>query len=420
MKIVLINYRYFISGGPERYMFNVKELLENKGHIVIPFSIKHNLNQKSEYEHYFLSSVGKGDGVYFSDYKFSSPKDFLKILGRMFYSFEAKRKLIKLIKAEKPDVIYCLHFQNKISCSIISAANKYEIPFVQRISDYGQICPSRFLYDSKKNVICEKCVRSTLWYSFINRCYGSFLGSLIKMLSVWLQKFYGLRKKINAFCFTNQFAMQKYIEAGYQKEKCFLLPTFFNQNLADKNLNISYEPFALYIGRLDRDKGIETLLKAFLLNKKSLKIIGFSTEKNYELQLKSIITNKSHNIEFLGKMEFKEMQKVLAKCLFTVVPSQWYENLPNTILESYAFKKCVIATNIGSLRYAVKDRETGLLFEYHNVNDLAEKADYLFENKSEAIRMGEKAWRELENVYSVDAHYEKLMEVFSKFVLEDK
>jgi glycosyltransferase involved in cell wall biosynthesis len=413
VKIILINYRYFISGGPERYMFNAMELLESKGHTVIPFSVKHNLNQKSEYEKYFISSIGYGNEVYFSDYKFFAPKNFLKILGRMFYSFEAKKKLTELIKAEKPDIIYCLHFQNKISCSIIGVANKYKIPFVQRISDYGQICPNRFLYNFKKNAICEKCVRGILWHSVINRCYGSALMSFIKMLSVWFQKFYGIREKINTFCFTNQFAMQKYIEAGYKKEKCFLLPTFFNQNLIDDNLNISYEPYALYIGRLDRDKGIETLLNAFLLNQKPLKIIGFSTEKNYEAELKNMLENKRHNIEFLGEMKFNEMQKVLAKCLFTVVPSKWYENLPNTVLESYAFKKCAIATNIGSLKYAIREGETGLLFEPCNANDLAKKVDYLFEKENEAVQMGENAGLEVENVYGANAHYEKLMEIFN-------
>ena len=40
MKIILVNYRYFISGGPERYYFNIKEILEKNGHEVIPFSVK--------------------------------------------------------------------------------------------------------------------------------------------------------------------------------------------------------------------------------------------------------------------------------------------------------------------------------------------------------------------------------------------
>ena len=40
MKIILVNYRYFISGGPERYYFNIKEILERNGHVVIHFGVK--------------------------------------------------------------------------------------------------------------------------------------------------------------------------------------------------------------------------------------------------------------------------------------------------------------------------------------------------------------------------------------------
>jgi len=69
MKIALVNYRYFISGGPERYLFNIKELLKSQGHEVIPFSVQHKKNVATEYEPFFLSPIGKGDEIYFSDYK---------------------------------------------------------------------------------------------------------------------------------------------------------------------------------------------------------------------------------------------------------------------------------------------------------------------------------------------------------------
>ena len=100
MKIVLVNYRYFISGGPERYMFNIKQLLEDAGHEVIPFSVKHNQNIDSTYEKYFLSSIGKGDEVYFSDLQKNKKtiNDMWKGLSRMIYSPEAKKVLRNFLK----------------------------------------------------------------------------------------------------------------------------------------------------------------------------------------------------------------------------------------------------------------------------------------------------------------------------------
>ena len=65
MKILLVNYRYFISGGPEKYMFNIKNVLEENGHEVIPFSIRSNKNVETEYSRYFVEPIGSRDAVYF-------------------------------------------------------------------------------------------------------------------------------------------------------------------------------------------------------------------------------------------------------------------------------------------------------------------------------------------------------------------
>ena len=59
MKILIVHYRYFISGGPERYLFNLKEALEARGHEVIPFSIKNSQNVKSHYSFAYLHRLGE-------------------------------------------------------------------------------------------------------------------------------------------------------------------------------------------------------------------------------------------------------------------------------------------------------------------------------------------------------------------------
>ncbi len=77
MKIVLVNYRFFISGGPERYYFNIKEILEQNGHEVIPFSVKSARNLSAgEYEKYFLDIVD--DEVYFAQAKKKTPSMIMK------------------------------------------------------------------------------------------------------------------------------------------------------------------------------------------------------------------------------------------------------------------------------------------------------------------------------------------------------
>ncbi|MGB8491605.1 MAG: hypothetical protein WCE64_11170, partial [Bacteroidales bacterium] len=122
MKIILVNYRYFNSGGPERYLFNIKELLERNGHTVIPFSVKHTQNRRSHYEDYFLSPIGKGDITYFGQSKKTDIQDLFKYFFRMFYSFEAINKFKKLVRDTSPDLIYVLQYQNKLSPSFLCVA----------------------------------------------------------------------------------------------------------------------------------------------------------------------------------------------------------------------------------------------------------------------------------------------------------
>ena len=130
MKIILVNYRYFISGGPERYYFNIKEILERNGHVVIPFSVKNSRNFSSDYETYFLDRLD--DEVYFAHSNKKSMKVILKSFSRMFYSFEAKRKFRQLLTDTNPDLVYIMQYHNKISPSIIDAAKNLGIGCVMK------------------------------------------------------------------------------------------------------------------------------------------------------------------------------------------------------------------------------------------------------------------------------------------------
>lgn len=419
MKIVLVNYRYFISGGPERYMFNIKQLLEDAGHEVIPFSVKHNQNIDSTYEKYFLSSIGKGDEVYFSDLQKNKKtiNDMWKGLSRMIYSPEAKKSFKKLLKEVKPDIIYILYFQSKISCSIVQAAYEMEIPIIQRISDYSLLCPCSIYFRQSDCQICELCTQKSMWYSVKNKCvYNSALFSFIKSFAIYIQNIIGIRKKIDRFIFPSTYTMQKFIENGFQREKCIHIPTLFNDTVLRKDLKIEYRPFALFIGRTDPDKGLMTMLDAFIGTKYNLKIIGFSSVNGYYEKLQKHIEGKQHNIEFLGRMGFNQMQEYLSKCLFTIVPSEWYDNLPNSILESYAMHKCVVATQIGSLTENVCDYKTGLLFQYKNPFDLRKKITYLFDNQDKAKEFGNNARKLIDTKYSIKNHVTSLINLFQEVI----
>ena len=409
MKIVLVNYRYFISGGPERYYFNIKDVLERHGHEVMPFSVKSSRNLPNGYEKYFLDIVD--DEVYFAQAKKKTPRMIVKSFTRMFYSFEAKRKMRQLIRDTRPDLVYIMQMHNKISPSIVDAARREGVPVVHRISDFQYMCPNALFYNDRTGV-CEDCLKGKRLSCVKYKCVlNSTVYSGIKMAAKWLHDCMKITRKINAFVVPSSFTLKKLNEYGIPMDKLHHIPTFFN--LKEENPKVEYNPFILFVGRIEKQKGLMTLIKTFEGTDYNLKIIGFSND-GYEDVLKDYLKGKQHHIEFLGRKSFEEIVPYLKSCLCTVVPSEWYDNFPNVILESFAYKKAVIATDFGSLPELVHDNQTGLTFKYANVEDFRVKVKYMFEHVDEARQMGEQAYQILLENYSSGVHYSLLLELFKK------
>lgn len=415
MKIILVNYRYFISGGPERYYFNIKEILERYGHEVIPFSVKSSRNLPNDYEKYFLDIVD--DEVYFAQAKKKTPRMILKSFTRMFYSYEAKRKMRQLIRDTCPNLVYIMQMHNKISPSIVDAARKEGVPVVHRISDFQYMCPNALFYNEMIGV-CEDCLKGKRLSCVKYRCVlNSRVYSAIKMAAKWLHDVMKVTKKIDAFVVPSSFTLDKLREYGIPMDKLNHIPTFFN--LKEPDPEVEYQPFVLFVGRIEKQKGLMTLVKAFEGTEYNLKIIGFSND-GYEDELKEYLKGKKHNIEFLGRKIFDEIVPYLKTCLCMVVPSEWYDNFPNVILESFAYKKAVIATDFGSLPELVKDGRTGFTFKYADVADFRLKIRTIFDNPSLAQQMGENAYKGLINEYSPEIHYKKLMSLFDSVIYEKR
>ena len=426
MKIILVNYRYFISGGPERYYFNIKEILERNGHEVIPFSVKSSRNVPNDYEKYFLDIVD--DEVYFAQAKKKTPKMILKSFTRMFYSFEAKKKMKQLISDTKPDLVYIMQMHNKISPSIVDAAREMNVPVIHRISDFQYMCPNALFYNDRIGV-CEDCLKGKRMSCVKYKCVlNSPVYSGIKMMAKWMHDIMKVHRRIDAFVVPSEFTLGRLHEYGIPMEKLNHIPTFFN--LKEVNPEVEYKPFVLFVGRIEKQKGLMSLVKAFETIPYELKIIGFSND-GFEDELKQYLGRpingdlnvkettaygKNGNIHFLGRKKFEDIVPYLKSCMCTVVPSEWYDNFPNVVLESYAYKKAVIATDFGSLQYMVDEGNTGMKFRYADLDDLRRCVSYMIEHLEASKTMGENAYHLIETKYSPESHYNKLIGLMNKVI----
>lgn len=416
MRILLVNYRYFISGGPEKYMFNIKSLLERNGHEVIPFSIHSNKNVETEYSRYFVEPIGSRDATYFEECK-KTPKVIWQMLTRSIYSVEVEKAIRKEIAEVKPDLVYIIHFVNKLSPSVICGAKKMGLPVVLRLSDYFLLCPRfDFMYNKKP---CEECLTKGYGTCIQKRCVkGSLFASAVRVFSMKVHKAMDVYKNVDAFITPSEFLKNKLTANGFDPDKITCIPTFTaSKSEVGEPKTGSY---GLYFGRITEEKGVDTVVKAYeRMPERSVKIMGDDTTEEAKRLKAYIAEKKIENIEFVGFQAGEALERIIQDARFTLIPSIWYDNLPNTALESFQYSKPVIASNIGSLPELVQDGVNGYLFDPYKPEELAEKVKQL--DDDETVRtMGANSRRILEEKFAPDTHYDALMDVFGRACAENR
>ena len=408
-KVIVANYRFYVSGGPEVYMFKFMDKCGDIGYTPIPFSVKYSKNEPTEYDKYFISSRG-GDSVYYDQIK-KTPKAIYKTLQGAFYNKEAVKKINKLIDDEHPQVLFALQVINTLSPSIFKAAKKKGLKVVHRISDFNLICPNSTLL--RDNKVCELCVKGDLNNGVKYRCYhGSKIMSMIRCMSMKYHRKKKLYKYVDYFVTPTDFTRNKLIEGGFPAEKVIKIPTFIDSSaITPKYENDGY---LLFLGRLVEEKGVYYAIEAMKYLKETglkLKVTGTLTEK--EADLKALIDENglADCVDFVGFKRGKELEDLISNCMCVLCPAIWYENMPNTVIEAYAYGKPVIASNFGCFPELIEEGRTGYLFEPKNSEQLAQKVRLLLDNDN-LVSMGKQARAKVERDFSAEQHLSKLKEIF--------
>lgn len=414
MKILLVNKFYYLKGGAERYFFDLKKLLEEKGHHVISFSMEDERNFESQEKQYFVSNVD------IEKLRFS-----FKAAGRILYSFEAKRKLEKLIKKEKPDIAHLHNIYHQISPSILTVLKKYKIPIVMTLHDFKILCPVYILYTHGE--ICERCKTYRYWQCTLHKCAkNSYAASKLNTFEMYLHKFLRIyEKNVDLFIVPSEFLKNKILEwCRLSQEKITVLPHFAEDNeFRPDFIGTQFvtpppcKDYILYFGRLSHEKGVDILLEAIKILKNSgalttkLYIAGYGP-KEHELKKFTVQNNLQETVKFLGYLKGQDLQNAIKNSLFTVMPSRVYESFGMAALESFSLGKPVLAANLGALPELVKEGETGMLFKTANANNLAKKIIAMLEDKNKLALMGQNAEKLAKEKYGEETHWRELEKIY--------
>lgn len=371
-KILQINKFHFIKGGSERHVFDLSKKLKEAGHIVIHFSMEDSRNvvNADTSKKYFIKNI---------DFKFS-----IKNIVKLFYNYDAVKKIKKIIKEEKPDIVHLHNFAHHFSPVILSVIKKHHIPMVQTLHDYKLICPNYKLFSQGET--CMRCKGGKYYNCTIRKCMkDSYLKSLLATVEAYYTKFFKFYSKIDFFIAPSEYMKDRILEFGYPESKVRTIYNFIdvenkkNKKFGNGEINTKDEEnFIFYFGRLSDEKGVCFLIEALqkVKNEKlKLKIAGNgpSLEK---LRKKVEKLKLGERVEFLGFLDKKEVNSYIDKAKAMVMPSIWPENMPYSLLEAMARAKIVIASRVGGMPELI-DGESGMTFKSEDLDDLVKKIEDL-------------------------------------------
>ena len=405
MRILYCNKYNFPFSGTEVYMFEVMDLMKAQGHEVALFSMADPRGRATPYDQYFLPNI---------DFKAPDLGLFAraKLAAHAIYSTEARRRLRQVIAAFRPDVAHVRNIYHHLSPSILWELKAQSVPVLYHLNDFKLLCPT---YNMVANgQACERCRGGHFRHVLTEGCYAGPTGSsLLLMAEAYFHRWLGTyRKCIDQFLTPSHFAKKKLVQNGFDPQKITVLPHF--QKLPAQALpGAGSNAPILYFGRLSPEKGVADLLRAMkYLPQVQLQIAGDGPQRSEPESLARELCLS--NVRFSGHVGSKVLDYMIASSRFTVLPSRAYETFGKTILESYAWARPVVASDLGSRRELIDQGETGLLYPAGNVEQLGKALSFLVERPELAAQMGVAGRRFVEAQHTPEAHYRALTRLYAQ------
>jgi glycosyltransferase involved in cell wall biosynthesis len=371
MKILQIHNKYVYKGGEDSVVEEEANLLRKNGNSVFQL-FKNNKD---------ISSI----------------KDKLLTLYNLSYSkYSIEYLKEELLKIEKPDIVHVHNTYPLWTYSIFEFLNEKKIPIVMTLHNYRLVWDSLSFFDN----------------DYMN--YGCFNNS--KFQTFFISKIINKNKKnilfknIDKFITLTEFTKKKFIDAKVPIDKLLIKPNFL-PNKEGNFQSITNKQNAIFASRVSKEKGILTLLKSWKDIEIKINIYG-------DGPLLNKIKKNSKNIQFHGNCSRDLVSDEINKSKFLIFPSEWFECMPMTILESFRAGTLVLASNIGSIPNIIKDGYNGILFNPNDPSDIKEKVNWVLNNPQKCDEISINAMNDFNNKYSEEVNYKMLMKIYNGMITD--
>jgi len=410
MRILYCNKYDYPFSGTEAYLFDLIHQMDRRGQETALFSMDHGRTP---------AFAGRSYRIPHLDFK--DPNAGLlkkvKMAAHALYSPSARRAMRSCLADFSPDLAHVRGIYHHLSPSILWELKRQAIPVLYHLNDFKILCPTyNFVADGRP---CELCSNGAFHHAATKGCYaGPRSSAVVLAAEAYLHKRLRTYERcVDMFLAPSEFARNKLIASGFPAQRIEVLPHF--QALPSDEDLATDKGYLFYFGRLSPEKGVYELLRAMVrLPHVPLVIAGDGPERpRLEALARELNLNQ---VLFAGMVHGEKLQKLIAGCSFSAFPSHAYETLGKSILESYAWGRPVIASDLGSRRELVQHGVTGLLYADGDREQLAHSIGFLFDRPDLIEKMGAAARSRVKANHDPDRHVEKLLELYYRLTSTKK
>ena len=400
MKILMVNKFLYPRGGAETYVLKLGRMLSQLGHDVQYFGMDHPDRV-----------VGNEINCYTSQMDFHGANVFAKLTYpvRIIYSSEARKKIRKVLDDFQPDVCHLNNFNYQLTPSIILEIRKWErqrggsCKIVYTAHDPQLVCPNHMCMNPGSRQICQKCLTGDYRNCLRGKCiHNSYARSSLGALESWFWHRTGVYRQLNVVVCCSHF-MKTLLDADpVLSTKTVVLHNFVEDA---EPMAVQKKDYILYFGRYAQEKGLLTLLAAA----KQLPDVPFVLAGSGPMEgVLNELLKDIPNVRNVGFRQGEALQRLIREARFTVIPSEWYENCPFSVLESISCGTPVLGADIGGIPELIQGN--GALFVSGNSGDLTEKIRLLCQDR--ALLAGYEAACAANRFDSVQTYAMKIMECY--------
>jgi glycosyltransferase involved in cell wall biosynthesis len=382
MRVLMLHNKYLLHGGEDISCAMDVALLRNDGHDV---ELYEETNAKVE----SIGSVRAG--------------------ARAIWSRDTFHRVRRLVRQNKCEVVHVQNFFPLISPSAYYAARAEGAAVVQSLRNYRLICPASNCLRNGR--VCEDCVgKAIAWPGVVHACYrGS--ATATAAVATMLAVHHGIgtwRRRVDAFICLTRFGREKFVSAGLPADKIAIKPNFVHP---DPGVGPGGGGFALFVGRLDVQKGVDVVLAAWeaAATRPPIKILG---DGPLAERVRAVAA-RVPGIEWLGHRSLDETYRLMQTAEFLILPSVSYEGFPRVVVEGFACGTPVIASRISPMTELIEDGVTGLLFDAGNAGDLWARVTWATTHPAELSQMRRNARLKFEADFTAEKNGRILAAIYA-------